>query len=71
MYEQNKPHIPSVRFSSIQKGVYNSSAKIFNQLLQNISKFHNNIRIFKNLLTNYLVKNALNSTEEYLCTDHA
>jgi hypothetical protein len=33
---QNKLHIPSVRLSSIQRGVYYSSVKIFNQLPQYI-----------------------------------
>jgi len=41
--QQNKLHIPLVRLSSIQRGVYYSSVKIFNQLPQNIFKLHNNI----------------------------
>ena len=36
--QQNKLHIPSVRLSSIQRGVCYSSVKIFNQLPQNIFK---------------------------------
>ena len=44
--QQNKQHIPSVRHSSMQRGVYSSSFKIFNQLPQNIFKFHNNIHTF-------------------------
>jgi hypothetical protein len=40
--QQNKLQVPSVRFSLIQRGVFYSSAKIFNELLQNISKFHIN-----------------------------
>jgi len=34
--QQNKLHIPLVRLSSIQRSVYYSSVKIFNQFLQNI-----------------------------------
>jgi hypothetical protein len=48
--QQNKLHVPSVRFSSIQGGVHYSSVKIFNQLLQKIFKFHNNTHIFKTVL---------------------
>jgi len=36
---QNKLHIPSPRLSSIERGVYYSSAKIFSQQPQNIFKF--------------------------------
>ena len=45
--QQNKLHIPAAGFSSIQRGVYYSCIKIFNQLPQNISKFRNNIHTFK------------------------
>jgi len=37
--KQNKLHIPSVRLSSIQRGVYYSFVKIFNQLPQNVFKY--------------------------------
>jgi hypothetical protein len=36
--QQNKLHIPLVRLSSMQRGVYYSSVKIFNQQPQNIFK---------------------------------
>ena len=45
--QQNKLHIPFVRLSSIQRGVYYSSVKIFNQLPQNIFKYCNIIHVFK------------------------
>jgi hypothetical protein len=45
--QQDKLRVPSVRFSSIQKYVYYSPIKIFNQLPQSISKFHSNVHIFK------------------------
>ena len=41
--QQNKLLIPLVRLSSIHRGVYYSSVKIFSQLWQNICKFHNSI----------------------------
>jgi len=51
--KQNKLHIPSARLSSIQRGVYYSSVKVFNQLPQNIFKFCNNIHTFKIMLRYY------------------
>jgi hypothetical protein len=48
------------------RGIYYSSVKIFNHLLQNISKRHNNIHIFKTMLRNYLVKNAFYSIDKFL-----
>jgi len=45
--QQNKLHIPLVRLSSIQRGVYYSSVKIFSQLPQNIFKYCNIIHAFK------------------------
>ena len=68
--QQNKLHIPSVRLSSIQRGVYYSSVKTFNHLPQNIFKYYNNMHAFKTLLRVYLVKNALYSTEEFLSAGH-
>ena len=68
--QQNNLHISSVRLSSIQRGVYYSSIKIFNQLPQNIFKFCNNIHTFKTLLRDYLVKNAFYSIEEFLSAAH-
>jgi len=44
--QQNKLHMPLVRHSSMQRGVYSSSFKILNQLLQNKFKFLNNIHTF-------------------------
>jgi hypothetical protein len=67
--QENKLHVPSVRSSTIQRGVYYSSIKVFNHLLQNISKLHNNIQIFKTMLRNYLVKNAFYSIDEFLTKD--
>jgi hypothetical protein len=57
--QQNKLHIPSVLLSSIWRGVYHSSIKIFNQFPQNVFKFNNNIRTFKTLIRDYLLKNFI------------
>jgi hypothetical protein len=68
--QQNKLHIPSVRLSSIQRGVYYSSVKIFDHLPQNIFKYYYNTHIFKTLLRDYPVKNAFYSIEEFLSAGH-
>jgi hypothetical protein len=67
--QQNKLHAPSVRSSTIQRGVYYSSVKTFNHLPQNTSKLHNNTHIFKTMLKNYLVKNVFYSIDEFLSKD--
>jgi hypothetical protein len=56
--QHDKLHVPSVRSSTIQIGVYYLSVKIFNHHPQNISKLHNNIHIFKTVLSSCLVQNA-------------
>ena len=68
--QQDKLHVPSVRFPSIQTVVYYSSVKIFNQLPQSISKFHGSVHIFKTKLRNFLVSNAFYSIEEFISTNH-
>jgi peroxiredoxin len=68
--QQDKLHVPSVRFSSIQKGVCYLSVKIFNQLPQSISKFHSSVHIFKTRTRNFLATNAFYSIEEFISTIH-
>ena len=68
--KQNKLHIPSVRLFSIQRGVYYSTVKIFNQLPQNIFKYCNNIHTFKTLLRDFLVKSAFYFIEKFLSACH-
>ena len=63
--QQNKLHISAVRLSSIQRDVYYSSVKIFNQLPQRIFKFHNYIHTCKTLLRDYLVRYAFYYIEEF------
>jgi hypothetical protein len=60
--QHNKLHIPSVRLSSIQRGVCCSSVKIFNQPPQNIFRYCNNIRL--------PCKNAFYFIEEFPSADH-
>jgi len=70
--QKNKLHIglPSVSLSSIQRGVYYSSVKIFNQLPQNIFKYCNNIHSLKTLLRDHVVKHAVYSIDEFLSVGH-
>ena len=68
--QQNKLYIPSVRLSSIQRGVYYATLKIFNQVLHNILKFCNIIHTFKKLLRDYLLKNGFPSIEQFLSAGH-
>jgi len=68
--QQNKLHIPSVRLSSIQRGVCCSSVTIFNQLPHNIFEYYNNLLTFKTLLRAYHAKNAFYSIEEFLSPCH-
>jgi hypothetical protein len=69
--ERNKLNIPSVRLSSIQRGVYHPSVKIFDQLTQNALKFHYIKHTHKTLLRDYLVKNAFFSIEEFISFGHS
>jgi hypothetical protein len=68
--QQSKLHIPSVRLSSIQRGIYYSSVKIFNQLPQYVVKYYTKIHNFKNFLRDYLVQNYFYSIEEFLSAGH-
>ena len=64
-----KPHVPSVRLYSMHRSVYYWTIKIFNHLPQNIFKFHNNLHVFKILLSDHLVINAFYFIEEFFSTD--
>ena len=66
--QQNKLHITLVRPTLIQRCVYYSSVKIFNQLPQNIFKFGSNIHTSETLLRDY--ENAFYSSEEFLSAGH-
>jgi hypothetical protein len=68
--QQDRLHVLSVRFSSIQKGVYYSSIKILNQLPQSIPTFHSNVHIFRTKLKNCLLTNAFYSIEEFISTNN-
>jgi hypothetical protein len=63
---KNQLHTPSVKLSSIQKGVTYSSIKIFNSLPSNILKLQNYKLIFKSALRKYLLTHAFYSIEEFL-----
>jgi hypothetical protein len=44
--------------------------RYLNKLPQSISKFHNNVHIFKTRLRNVLVTNGFYSIDECICTKH-
>jgi hypothetical protein len=68
--QKNKLQVPSVKFSSIQKGVLYSSIKIFNKLPSNTVELQNNKTRFQSALRKYLVMDAFYSIDELLSTSH-
>jgi hypothetical protein len=48
-------HVSSVRLSLIQRGVFYSSIRIFNNLTQNIQVLIDNVNIFRCTLKNFLI----------------
>jgi hypothetical protein len=68
---KNQLHIPSVKFSSIHKGVTSSSIKIFKSLPSSILKFQDDKLVFKSALRKYLITPAFYSIEEFLLHDQA
>jgi hypothetical protein len=63
---KNQLHLPSVKFSSIQKGATYSAIKMFNKLALNLSKLHTDSISFKPELKKFIVKDAFFSIEEFL-----
>jgi hypothetical protein len=51
-------HVSSVRLSLIQRGVFYSSIRIYNNLPQNIQVFIDNVKIFRHTLKIFLLSNA-------------
>jgi hypothetical protein len=68
MRQKNKLHIPSVKLSAIQKGIFYSSIKVFNALPSNIVDLQNNTSRFRNNLRRYLAMNVFYSVDEFLST---
>jgi len=66
--QKNQIHLPSVKFSSIQKAVTYSSIKIFTKLLLKISKLYIHTITFKSVLRKLLVNNVFYSIDEFLST---
>jgi hypothetical protein len=63
-------HMPSVRLSSIKRGVLYSSVMVFNNLPQNLRKMGDNVKIFKRMLKCFLTANAFYSMDEYISVKH-
>ena len=66
MRRKNQLRLPSVKFSSVQRGVTYSSIEIFNKLPLNVSQLHTDIITFTSVLSKFLVKNVIWSTDDCL-----
>lgn len=64
--QKNKLHIPSVKLSHVQKGVFYLSIKVSNALSSNIVDLQNNTSRFRNDLQRYLAMNVFYSVDEFL-----
>jgi hypothetical protein len=58
-------HVPSVRLTKIQKGLYYSGTILYNSLPCNIKKVVYDVDRFKHKLKDFLIENAFYSVEEY------
>ena len=67
--DKNQFHLQSVRLSSIQNGVCDSSVRIFNKLPPYLVQLRENTTAFNNT-KKFLVKNAFYSTNEYMSGDY-
>jgi len=58
-------HLPTANLTKIQKGVYYSAIKIFNNLPHNIKDLANEIVLYRNSLKRFLLINSFYNSEEY------
>ena len=68
--QKNQLHLPTVKFSSTQKGVIHVSIKKFNNLPPNVLKHYTDRLAFRTELRKFLVKNAFYSINEFLYSNH-
>jgi hypothetical protein len=59
-------HVTSVRLSLIQRGVFYSLIRIYNNLPQNIQVLIDNVNIFRQTLKNSLISNAFYTIDEFI-----
>jgi hypothetical protein len=59
-------HVPSVRLTRIQKGLYYSGTILYNSLPCNIKKVVCDVDRFKHKLKGFLIVNPFYSVDEYL-----
>jgi hypothetical protein len=59
-------HLPSVKLTKCKNGVYYMSTVIFNHLPSNIKELSNDVRNFKLVTKNFLLKESFCSINEYL-----
>jgi hypothetical protein len=58
-------HLPSANLTLVQKGVFFSGSKIYNQLPLNIKMLYKDIKHFKSSLRTYLMEHVFYSIDEY------
>jgi hypothetical protein len=58
-------HPPMADLMKLQKGVYYSGIKIFNNLPHNIKELANETKLFQNVLKRFLLSNSFYNSEEY------
>ena len=63
---RNHLHLPSVSLSCVQKGVFYSGARLFNNLPENIQNLRKDKKGFKNTLYGYLIEHSFYSINEFL-----
>jgi hypothetical protein len=63
---KNELHFPSVKLTSVQKGVTYSAIKIFNHLPSNTQELQESKMLFKSALRKYLLAHVFYCVEEFL-----
>jgi hypothetical protein len=62
----NRLHVSSARLSIIQRGVYYTSIRIFNNMPHNLHTLKDNVNVFKRRLKDFLILKAFYSIDEYM-----
>jgi hypothetical protein len=58
-------HVPSVRLTKYQKGVYYSGVRVFNHLPQIIKSLSSNVQSFKSALKRFHLMGSFYTLDEY------
>jgi len=63
-------HLPIANLTKLQKGVYYSGIKIFNNLPHNIKDLANETKLFRNALKRFSLSNSFYNSDEYFVRDN-